>query len=96
MAAAREALRERGQEFGRRIPAIIRGVPLMVASAEDVILSKLQWSKLGGSLRQIEDAAGILELRKTSLDRVYIDEWVDRLGLHDQWNAALSAARLDL
>ena len=121
LAAAMEALRERGQfnvidrinaykadfiiqkphhfnqeEFGRRVPAIIHGVPLMVASAEDVILSKLQWSKLGGSLRQIEDAAGILELRKDSLDRAYIESWVERLGLDDRWRASLEAARLDL
>lgn len=84
------------QEFNRRVSATISGVPLVVASAEDVLLSKLQWSKLGGSLRQIEDAAGILELRKDSLDRAYIEGWVERLDLGDQWRTTLESARLDL
>jgi hypothetical protein len=60
-------------EFGRRVRATVSGVPLAIATAEDVILSKLDWSKLGGSLRQIEDAAGILELRIDQLDRAYIE-----------------------
>jgi len=82
------------EEFGRRVSATVDGVPLMIATAEDVILSKLQWSKLGGSLRQIEDAAGILDLRSERLDRPYLEAWVERLGLQDQWMAALRAARI--
>jgi hypothetical protein len=82
------------EEFSRRTPAIVSGVPLMIATAEDVILSKLHWSKLGSSLRQIEDAAGILELRAAQLDRAYLEGWVAKLGLQEQWMAALKAARL--
>lgn len=82
------------EEFSRRTPAIVSGVPLMIATAEDVILSKLHWSKLGGSLRQIEDAAGILELRAAQLDRAYLERWVTKLTLQEQWMAALKAARL--
>ena len=59
------------EEFGRRQPVSLEGVPLFVASAEDVILSKLEWSKLAQSQRQIEDAAGILKIRTDSLDRSY-------------------------
>jgi hypothetical protein len=41
----------------------------------------------GGSLRQIEDVAGILRVQ-TDLDRPYIEKWVRELGLGDQWAAA--------
>lgn len=81
------------EEFSRRVTATVAGVPLAIATAEDVILSKLQWSKLGGSLRQIEDATGILDLRSAQLDRPYIESWVERLGLQEQWTATLRAAR---
>lgn len=77
------------EEFNRRVPATVAGVPLIVATAEDVILSKLDWARLGSSLRQIEDAAGILEVRGGRLDRSYIERWVERLGLEEQWTAAL-------
>jgi hypothetical protein len=41
------------EEFRRRPAVDFYGISLFVASAEDVILSKLEWSKLGGSQRQI-------------------------------------------
>lgn len=81
-------------EFDRRIPATVLGVPVVIATAEDVILSKLEWAKLGSSLRQIEDAAGILEVRGTAIDRTYLEGWVEHLGLEEQWAAALRSGRL--
>jgi len=48
------------EEFNRRQQLTLQGVSLFVASAEDVIIAKLEWSKLGQSQRQIEDAVGIL------------------------------------
>ena len=76
------------EEFGRRKLQNVQGVPLFVASAEDIILAKLEWAKLGESLRQIDDAAGILKLRGDSLDRSYLHKWVRELGLTKEWNAA--------
>lgn len=76
------------EEFGRRQLLNMQGVSLFVASAEDVILAKLEWSKLAQSQRQIEDAAGILKIRADSLDRSYLDKWVGELGLAKQWNDA--------
>lgn len=82
------------EEFDRRVHATVSGVPLTIATAEDVILSKLAWSKLGASLRQIEDAAGILALRADRLDRSYIEGWVEKLGLQEQWAATVRSAGL--
>jgi len=39
------------------------GFQLFVASAEDVILAKLEWARMSDSERQIRDVAGILRTR---------------------------------
>jgi hypothetical protein len=82
------------EEFGRRQRLEMQGTSLFVASAEDIILAKLEWSKLAQSQRQIEDAAGILKIRGDSLDRSYLDKWVRELGLTKEWNDAQRMARL--
>ena len=51
------------QEFDRRQLVTVQGLPLFVASAEDVVIAKAEWSKLAQSQRQIEDAATVLRLR---------------------------------
>ena len=63
-----------------------------MASAEDVVVSKLEWSKLAQSQRHIEDVAGILRMRWESLDRDYVEKWVVDLGLEKEWNDARRAA----
>lgn len=82
------------QAFQRRTAAEIEQVPLFAATAEDVIVSKLEWAKMGGSLRQIEDVSGILKERHDLLDIGYIQKWVNDLGLAEQWAAARNAAGL--
>ena len=79
-------------EFDRRAQANALGVRLFVASAEDVLISKLEWAKLGESERQIRDAAGIIATQAADLDTAYVETWVARLGLDAQWDAARSAA----
>ncbi len=79
-------------EFSRRTPVDFQGLRLFIASAEDVIISKLEWAKLGESQRQIEDVAGILEIRGGELDRAYIETWVHNLGLEAMWEYACRRA----
>jgi hypothetical protein len=81
--------------FERRVPAEIEGVPLFAPSAEDVIISKLDWAKMGSSSRQIEDVAGILEEQKDTLDSGYIEKWIAELQLSEQWHAARKLAGLE-
>ena len=76
------------EEFRRRRKINMSGVEVFVASAEDVIISKLEWSKLSQSSRQIEDAAAILRMRWESLDQTYLQKWIATLGLGNQWNEA--------
>ncbi len=75
-------------EFDRRVRANLEGLSLYVATAEDVLLAKLEWAKLGGSRRQIEDVTGLLEVRGAELDLAYIQGWVAVLGLTAEWEEA--------
>jgi hypothetical protein len=80
------------EEFERRVPADLHGNRLYMASAEDVLLAKLEWAKRGSSERQIEDAAGILRIRWDQLDHAYLRRWVVALDVEPGWAAALRAA----
>jgi hypothetical protein len=55
------------EEFRRRKLVNLQNSPLFVASAEDVIVSKLEWARLAQSQRHIEDVASILTMQWDSL-----------------------------
>lgn len=79
------------EEFARRMKMTILGVPTFVASPEDTIVAKLEWSKLsGGSQRQLRDVAGIIATVGAELDRAYIERWVRDLDLADDWATAMA------
>jgi hypothetical protein len=80
------------EEFSRRESVSLQGLQLFIASLEDVIASKLEWSKLAQSQRQIEDVAAILRTRWESLDYSYLEKWIGDLDLKKEWNAARHAA----
>ncbi len=80
------------EEFDRRSVVDFGGMRLAIATAEDVLIAKLEWAKLGRSQRQIEDAAGILRIRSGELDREYVHKWVRQLNLQEQWEEACRAA----
>ena len=61
------------------------GLRVALASAEDTILSKLEWArKAGHSEKQIDDAAGVLAVNP-GIDRAYVERWADELGVLDLW-----------
>jgi hypothetical protein len=76
-------------EFDRRIVVEFEGLRVPLATAEDVVLAKLEWPKLGESARQVEDAAAILRARWAELDARYLQHWVRELGIEREWEAAL-------
>ncbi|HVT43819.1 MAG TPA: hypothetical protein VMT00_05465 [Thermoanaerobaculia bacterium] len=76
-------------EFARRRRHSIAGLSVELASAEDVLISKLESAKLGDSERQIEDGAGIIRRQGDFLDREYVERWVRELDLEEQWRKAL-------
>ena len=70
----------------------LEGIPLSIASAEDVLVSKLDWARRASSERQLDDVAGIILEQGASLDTAYVEHWVTLLGLTSQWNAAKARA----
>lgn len=74
------------EEFRRRVPAVLLGIALDVATLEDLVISKLEWARMGGSSRQLEDVRSLLRLAEGDVDQSYIDHWVDVLELGRQWH----------
>lgn len=80
------------EEFGRRCAVDLEGIRIFVASAEDIVIAKLEWAKQGKSQRQIDDVATILRIRGDALDHSYMDKWISTLEVREQWKAARLAA----
>jgi hypothetical protein len=75
------------EEFRRGERAeIAGGIHVRLATAEDTVVSKLEWArKSGESEKQLSDVAGILDVRGTSLDRGYVEKWTRDLRVFDLW-----------
>lgn len=56
-----------------------------IASAEDVILSKLEWYRAGGetSERQWGDVIGVMKIQADNLDWDYLQRWAPELEVAD-------------
>jgi hypothetical protein len=56
-----------------------------VASAEDVILSKLEWYRAGGEIseRQWTDVIGVMKIQSNHLDWDYLRRWAAELEVAD-------------
>lgn len=80
------------REFERRQPAEISGVTTFVASVEDTILAKLDWSKDSASTRQFEDVVGMIVARSAELDQEYLQAGAIELGVVEALDRAKNAA----
>ena len=69
------------------------GLQVPIASAEDTVLAKLEWFRLGGEIseRQWWDIIGVLRVNAT-VDRGYLRESADSLGVTDLLDRALADA----
>ena len=92
----------KGRPFDRQVaeraqPQAIDEAPdarrFPVASAEDTVLAKLEWFRLGGetSERQWWDVVGILKVT-AGADRIYLGRWAASLGVADLLERALADA----
>ncbi|MBM3461326.1 MAG: hypothetical protein FJX76_04415 [Armatimonadetes bacterium] len=68
-----------------------RGRSYYLASAEDVILSKLDWYRKSDSEQQWRDVLGVFKVQAGALDIGYLETWAERLEIAD----LLSRARVD-
>lgn len=65
-----------------------------VTTAEDIVLHKLAWYRLGGGVseRQWRDVVGVIAVQAKSLDRAYLMRWAPSLGLADLVERAFEEA----
>lgn len=70
---------------------------LWLASAEDIVLQKLDWYEKGNRIseRQWNDALGVLKVRGSSMDFSYMRKWAGELGIEELLTRLLSDAELD-
>lgn len=63
-----------------------------VTSAEDIILAKLEWFRMGGEVseRQWRDVLGVMKTQGTRLDEAYLRHWAVELGVLDLLERAFS------
>jgi hypothetical protein len=83
------------EELGRRRPAQLGpGLRVALASPEDTVVSKLEWSRRsGGSEKQLADVVGILDIQGDRLDVPYIERWARELGLLELWRSVAGGRR---
>jgi len=69
---------------------------ISVASAEDVILHKLYWFRIGDKVaeRQWADTIGVLQVMNKDLDLDYLHKGANMLGVKDLLEQALNEAKL--
>ena len=70
----------RRAEFARRRRVAFEGHPLCIVAPEDLIISKLDWTRDSRSSLQLDDARNILRAHP-HLDRPYLERWISALGL---------------
>jgi hypothetical protein len=76
--------------FARRLQRNVFGVPVWIATPEDVILHKLYWNRLTPSERQLADAAGVVAIREKTLDVDYLRACAKQLAVTETLEKLLS------
>jgi hypothetical protein len=71
-------------EFNRKIKSeFLPGFNFYVATAEDIIIKKLDYFREGGSSKHLEDIRAMLTT--TPVDKSYLEKWIAELGLSKEW-----------
>lgn len=85
-------------QFSRRVvrDLVTQGqtLSLPMATAEDTLLMKLAWYRLGGEVseRQWNDVRGILAVQRGRLDSDYLNRWALYLKVEDLFRDALESS----
>ena len=79
------------QEFSRKksIP-FTKSFQAFTASPEDIIISKMVFYEKGKSEKHISDIISMLKVSDKEIDLRYIENWAEKLNLHDIWTRIIS------
>lgn len=85
------------EEMRRKVAVTLREAVVWFASAEDIVIQKLDWYRKGEGVseRQWRDAVGVIAVQGERFDAAYARTWAERLGLADLFERAVVDARLD-
>ncbi len=86
--------REQMRRRARHVVVAEPELAIYVATAEDTILAKLEWYRLGGGVseRQWRDVIGVITVQAERLDTAYLRCWAPSLGVADLFEQALAEA----
>jgi hypothetical protein len=81
-------------QFQRRISQVFASDPetrAYTTTAEDIVLAKLEWYRMGGEVsdRQWRDILGVLKVQSGRLDLKYLQHWAGELRVVDLLEHAL-------
>lgn len=86
----------RAQLERRRLSPVLEGPKqrVFISSAEDLILRKLDWYRLGGGVsdRQWRDVLAVIKVQAGRLELPYLHRWAGELGLAALLERALGEA----
>lgn len=68
------------ERFSRRQRVRMLGRVALVASAEDMIVTKLRWADAARRSKDIEDIRNIMAVRGSELDWAYVQRWAAEHG----------------
>lgn len=82
------------EELARAEARQIEDGELVVATAEDIVIEKLRWYRLGDGVsdRQWRDVLGVLQVKNEDLDWEYMRRWSRSLGLEELLERAAAEA----
>ncbi|MGA2496940.1 MAG: hypothetical protein ABSH20_04330 [Tepidisphaeraceae bacterium] len=81
------------KRFARRRQVAFAGRMASVPAPEDVIITKLRWSKGGNRRKDVEDVENVLAVQVDALDLAYIRQWADQHGTRELFEKLLASAR---
>lgn len=78
----------------RQVLSVEPHVDALFATAEDTLLAKLEWYRMGGEVseRQWRDVLGIVKVQAGNLDLEYLHRWAGELQVADLLERVLSEA----
>lgn len=69
--------------FSRRLRTVVAGREAWVPTPEDVIVTKLRWSRQGQRNKDTDDARNVMAVQGERLDWSYIHHWCDQHGTRE-------------
>lgn len=82
------------QRFARRRKATLLGRTVFLPTAEDVIVTKLRWSKGGNRRKDVEDVENVIAVQRDALDLDYIRRWCDQHATRELFDRLWTESRV--